>query len=70
MKRERRARGTTLVELVISIVVIGIAVSGTLLAVNHTVARSGDPPLQQTEPEREVSALGELDHAERTRGFR
>jgi len=38
--------GTTLVELVISIVVIGIVVSGSLLAINHVVARSADPMLQ------------------------
>ena len=35
-----------MIELVISIVVIGIAVTGSLLAVNHTLARSADPMLQ------------------------
>ena len=45
-RRSRRESGTTLVELVISIVVIGIAVTGSLLAVNHVVNRSGDPMLQ------------------------
>ncbi len=36
----------SLVELVISIVVIGVAVSGSMLAMNHVVTRSADPMLQ------------------------
>ncbi len=50
----RGERGATLIELVISIVVIGIAVSGSLLAVNHVVARSADPMLQH-----QASAIAE-----------
>lgn len=38
-----RQHGTTLVELVISIVVIAIAVSGAMLVMNRTSARSADP---------------------------
>lgn len=46
MQSRRRARGqlgVTLVELVIAIVVIGIAVTGVLLAYTQTVLRSADP---------------------------
>lgn len=39
-------RGMTLVELVLAIVVVGIAVTGVLLVMNHTSARSVDPMLQ------------------------
>ena len=39
--------GFTLIELVISIVVIGVAVSGAMLAIQTTVGRSADPMLQQ-----------------------
>ena len=38
-----RARGFTLVELIIGIVVIGVAVGGVLLVMRTTVARSADP---------------------------
>lgn len=38
-----RARGFTLVELVMGIVVIAVAVGGVLLAMRTTVARSADP---------------------------
>lgn len=41
--RRRAARGLTLVELVISIVIISIAVTGVLLAYTQMVARSADP---------------------------
>ncbi|HEX7047360.1 MAG TPA: type II secretion system protein [Gammaproteobacteria bacterium] len=37
------SRGFTFVELIISIVVIGIAVTGVLLVYTETVARSADP---------------------------
>lgn len=43
----RLESGLTLVELVISIVVIGVAVTGTLLAVSTSVGRSADPMAQQ-----------------------
>ena len=39
-------RGLTLIELVISIAVVGIAVTGTLLAIHTTVAHSADPMIQ------------------------
>lgn len=42
----RRSSGLTLIELVISVVVISIALTGTLLAVNATTVRSADPMLQ------------------------
>lgn len=51
----RRLRsGLTLIELVISIVVLGIALPGVLLAVNAVTARSADPMLQH-----QASAIAE-----------
>ena len=44
--RQRRAQGFTLVELVISIVVIGIAVAGVLTVITRTTAVSADPMIQ------------------------
>lgn len=41
-----RMRGFTLIELVISIVVVSIALGGVLLAINYTVTHSADPMLQ------------------------
>lgn len=41
-----RIDGLTLIELVISIVVIGVAVTGTLLAVSITAAHSADPMIE------------------------
>lgn len=43
----RRARGFTFVELVISLVVIGIAVTGVLLIFTRTVGSSADPMVRQ-----------------------
>ncbi len=42
-----RQTGTTLIELVISIVIIGIAASGVLLALNQTTRHSADPMLNE-----------------------
>ena len=42
----RTQGGLTLIELVISIAVLGIALGGALLAVDHTTVRSADPLLQ------------------------
>ena len=41
-----RQRGTTLIELVISIVIVSIAVSGVLMALTMNVGRSADPMLR------------------------
>lgn len=41
----RRDRGITLIELIISIVVIGVALAGVLSVMNLTTARSADPVL-------------------------
>lgn len=45
MRFLRRA-GFTLVELIIAIVVVGIAASGVLLVMNYTTAHSADPMIQ------------------------
>lgn len=52
--RARAQGGLTLVELVISIAVAGIAFTGALLAVNLTTVRSADPMIQH-----QASAIGE-----------
>lgn len=39
----RRARGMTLIELILSIVVIGVGLAGVLVAFNQAVFRSADP---------------------------
>ena len=43
MKLSFAQRGVTFVELVVSIVVIGIAVTALLLAYSTTVSKSADP---------------------------
>lgn len=40
------SHGFTLIELVISIVVVSIALGGVLMAINYTVTHSADPMLQ------------------------
>ena len=50
----RDAQGLTLVELTISIVIISIAVTGTLLAVSTTGRHSAEPMI-----ERQASAVGQ-----------
>ncbi len=42
-KRFRSQIGITLVELVVSIVIVGVAASGVLLVFHQTVSRSADP---------------------------
>jgi len=44
--RLRANRGFTLIELVISIVVVSVALGGVLLAINYAVSHSADPMLQ------------------------
>ena len=43
----RRERGFTYIEVIIAIVIIGIAVAGVLSVMNLTVSRSADPMLQE-----------------------
>lgn len=43
---ERHQTGMTFIELIISMVIIGIAVSGVLSVMNLTTARSADPMIQ------------------------
>lgn len=47
MKRERRARGVTLVELIVAIAVIGTGVAGILAIMDVTTRRSADPMILQ-----------------------
>lgn len=47
MKRASRARGVTLVELIVSIVIVGVAVAGILSVMNLTTRHSADPMIQQ-----------------------
>jgi len=46
-QRHRREAGTSLIELVVAIVVISIALTGTLLVVDTTTRRSADPMLER-----------------------
>jgi MSHA pilin protein MshD len=43
----RRARGMTLMELILAIVVIGVGLAGVLVAFNQAVFRSADPMVQK-----------------------
>lgn len=45
--RFRHARGFTFVELVISLIVLGIAVAGVLLVFTQTVTQSADPMIRE-----------------------
>ncbi len=54
MPRPRESAGVTLIELVISISVIGIALAGTLALVQRTALASADPMIQ-----RQASAIAE-----------
>jgi MSHA pilin protein MshD len=46
IKGSRHDRGFTLIELVISMVVVSIALGGVLMVMNYTVQHSADPMLQ------------------------
>jgi len=46
MHRIRRQTGATLIELVVSIVVISVGLAGILLVMNRNVSSSGDPVVQ------------------------
>ena len=43
----RRARGMTLMELILSIVIIGVGLTGVLVAFNQAVVRSADPMVRK-----------------------
>ncbi len=47
MKPPGRARGVSLVELIVAIAIIGVAVAGTLSVMELTTRRSADPMIQQ-----------------------
>ena len=54
MLKTFRQHGTTLIELIISIVVIGIALSGILLVMNQNIGASANPLIQH-----QAIAIGE-----------
>jgi MSHA pilin protein MshD len=43
MCAERRQRGLTLIELIVFIVIVGVALAGVLTVLNHTTRHSADP---------------------------
>lgn len=43
MSTSRRVRGMTLIELIVAIVVLGVGLTGVLVAYNQAVMRSADP---------------------------
>ncbi|NCO53260.1 MAG: prepilin-type N-terminal cleavage/methylation domain-containing protein [Deltaproteobacteria bacterium] len=47
MRINRNQRGVTLVELVITMVIISIAVAGVMTVINSTILHSADPVLRQ-----------------------
>src|SRR3990172_7759417 len=47
LRDQRRQQGLTFVELIVTIVIVGIAVSGILLVMNMTTSHSADPMLRE-----------------------
>lgn len=47
MSTERRQHGLTLIELVMFIVIVGVALAGVLTVLNHTVRHSADPMIRK-----------------------
>lgn len=47
MRRNRRERGVSLPELIVSIVIVGVGVAGILSVMNLTTQRSAEPMIQQ-----------------------
>lgn len=47
MKQPGRARGVSLVELIVAIVIVGVSVAGILKVMDLTTQRSADPMIQQ-----------------------
>lgn len=47
MCAERRQHGLTLVELIVFIVIVGVALAGVLTVLNHTTRHSADPMLRK-----------------------
>ncbi|MEW6513265.1 MAG: type II secretion system protein [Pseudomonadota bacterium] len=47
MCAERRQHGLTLVELIVFIVIVGVALAGVLTVLNHTTRHSADPLLRK-----------------------
>jgi len=47
MCAERGQRGLTLVELIVFIVIVGVALAGVLTVLNHTVRHSADPMVRK-----------------------
>lgn len=47
MSIDRRQQGLTLIELVMFIVIVGVALAGVLTVLNHTVRHSADPMIRK-----------------------
>ncbi len=47
IRSRRRARGMTLIELILSIVIIGVGLAGVLVAFNQAVLHSADPMVRK-----------------------
>jgi MSHA pilin protein MshD len=47
MSINRRQRGLTLIELIVFIVIVGVALTGVLTVLNHTTRHSADPMLRK-----------------------
>ncbi len=47
MSTERCQRGLTLIELIMFIVIVGVALAGVLTVLNHTTQRSADPMIRK-----------------------
>jgi MSHA pilin protein MshD len=65
-RHHSRQRGVSFIELIIFIVIIGIALAGILLVMNNTTRRSADPQVRKQALEIAESLLEEIEQAKFT----